>query len=301
VWVDRQGKVSARIVQGPLNYPRHPRISPDGKRLVLATEPDVTGGDLWVYDLANQQPPYPLELEGFSLYPLWSPDSSRVVFGLSSGSPVQRLFWVPADGSTLEPEPLSIDPNLDQTPQSWSPDGQELIFLVKNLQGADLRVLAMEGQQKPRHLVETNYVPLVGQSGALAALSPDGDWLAYVSSVTGQLEIWIRAYPGSGAPVRISPNGGNEPVWGPNGRELFYLEGNKMMVVKIEMTPELGFQTPEILFEGNYDQFARPSYDVGPDGRFLMIQPSNSQVAPAQIHIITNWFEELNRLVPIDN
>ena len=105
----------------------------------------------------------------------------------------------------------------------------------------------------------------------------------------------MRPYPGPGAPLRISPGGGLEVVWGPEGRELFYLEGDKMMAVKIETEPSFHFQPPELLFEGDY-YHADPSYDIGPDGRFLMIKLTEEP--RGQINIVLNWFEELKRLVP---
>jgi hypothetical protein len=156
--------------------------------------------------------------------------------------------------------------------------------------------LQIEGEQEPRLVVHTEVdisAPIL--RGGLAALSPDGRWLAYVSALTGAPEIWVQAYPDSGAPIRVSPNGGFDPVWGPEGRELFYLEDDKMMAVRVEPDPEFRFQPPEVLFEGGYFLGRRPSYDVGPDGRFLMLK-DEAEAAP--LNVVLNWFEELKRLVP---
>ncbi len=112
----------------------------------------------------------------------------------------------------------------------------------------------------------------------------------------------MRPYPGPGAPIRISPNGGTEPVWGPDDREIFNLDGDKMMAVAAETKPEFRFEPPEVLFEGPYYHEVPPSYDVGPDGRFLMIQPTSAgQTETTKIVVVLNWFEELKRLVPTDN
>jgi hypothetical protein len=160
--------------------------------------------------------------------------------------------------------------------------------------------LQIEGEREPRLVVHTELdVSSIGQEGGLAALSPDGRWLAYVSVVTGAPEIWVQAYPDSGAPIRVSPNGGLDPVWGPEGRELFYLEDDKMMAVRVETDPEFRFQPPEVLFEGGYVLDRRPNYDVGPDGRFLMIKNEESEIP--QINVVLNWFEELKRLVPTND
>ena len=160
--------------------------------------------------------------------------------------------------------------------------------------------LQIEGEREPLLVVHTEVdITTSAYRGGLAALSPDGRWLAYVSAVTGAPEIWVQAYPDSGAPIRVSPNGGFDPVWGPEGRELFYLEEDKMMAVRVEPDPEFRFQPPEVLFEGGYFLDRRPNYDVGPDGRFLMIKDEEPEVG--QIIVVQNWFEELKRLVPTDN
>ncbi len=93
-----------------------------------------------------------------------------------------------------------------------------------------------------------------------------------MSNLTGRREIWVRPYSETGAPIRISPDGRLEPVWSPDSRELFYLQGNKMMAVKIDADSEFRFERPEVLFEVIYYHDYNPSYDVVPDGRFLMIK-----------------------------
>ncbi len=104
--------------------------------------------------------------------------------------------------------------------------------------------------------------------------------------------------------MRISPNGGTEPVWSRDGRELFYLEGNKMMAVAVETEPAFRFQPAEELFEGGFVTYpiAFRIYDVAPDGRFVMIHPAGPEpqeaAAAAHMVVVLNWFEELQRLVP---
>jgi len=222
-----------------------------------------------------------------------------VAFASTRNGPA-NLFWRPADGSTLEPEALLTSPT-DQVPLAWTPDGRELIFLQTHpAQQYHLMVLPIEGEREPSLVVETQYSYSRGDNGAGAALSPDGRWLAYVSGVTGSPEIWVRPYPGPGVPIRISPSGGREPVWDPGGQELFYLEGNQMMAVRVAAEPGFTSQPPQELFEGNYlHQDNRPSYDVGVDGRFLMIKAAEQEEGQQdQINVVLNWFEELKRLVP---
>ena len=147
------------------------------------------------------------------------------------------------------------------------------------------RVLARE-KGEPQAVVQTPTAE--GQVGA--ALSPDGRWLAYASNVTGLQEIWVRPYPGPGAAVRVSPNGGVEPVWARSGRELYYLEGNKLMSVAIEARSDFNFKPPTLLFESNYLRGGQPpSYDIASDGRFVMIKSASGQTAGTPITVILNW------------
>jgi Tol biopolymer transport system component len=133
------------------------------------------------------------------------------------------------------------------------------------------------------------------------ALSPDGHWLAYVSNRTGRTEIWVQSYP-EGVAIRVSNNGGYEPRWAADGKELFYLQGNAMMATKVQAGAEISFDNPVQLFAGRFLTNAQPqvsSYDVARDGRFLMIQPSGSEEPPtANIVVVQNWTEELKRRVP---
>ena len=104
-----------------------------------------------------------------------------------------------------------------------------------------------EGEREPKAVVQGK--PVEG----LSSLSSDGRWLAYVSTVTGgDLEVWVRSYPGPGTATRVSRNGGVEPVWGPGDEELYYLnlEGDKIMAVRVYTEPDFRFEAPTTLFEG---------------------------------------------------
>ena len=132
--------------------------------------------------------------------------------------------------------------------------------------------------------------------------SPNGNWVAYVSDESGRQEIYVRPYPGPGGKWLVSTDGGTEPVWNPNGRELFYRSGTRMMAVDI--TTERGFAQgkPAELFRGDYVPIAAAAtnYDVSRDGqRFLMVQRSaREHVTLMQIVVVLNWQEELKQRVP---
>jgi Tol biopolymer transport system component len=144
-----------------------------------------------------------------------------------------------------------------------------------------------------------------------AIFSPDGKWVVYVSNKSGQNDVFARPYPGPGSEITISVGGGQEPVWAPSGRELFYRNDGKMMAVKIDETGTgLTVGAPTRLFDDPY----RPDmggtaggmadYDISPDGkRFVMVEePKPTVSATAEIvrlQVVLNWFEELKARVPV--
>jgi len=290
VWVDRTGEVVERAVSERVNAPRDPRLSPDGQHLLLVTGA-VANGDLWSYDLSGR-PPIPLAQLDDVRFPVWSPDGREVAFGWRQGGARLAIYGLPADGSVLTPRRLTTD-DLDRAPKSWSAAG-ELIVLVNRVTNIDIDAVDSAGTGESRRIVSTEFFE------GDAALSPDGQWLAYVSNRTGRGEIWVQAYP-DGVAMRVSTNGGYEPRWSTDGRELYYLQGNAMLAVAVETEPEFSFAAPQELFTGPYLRDQSPlvaSYDVAPDGRFLMIQPGlGTDTAPTGIVVVENWTEELKQRV----
>ena len=132
-----------------------------------------------------------------------------------------------------------------------------------------------------------------------AEFSPDGAHVAYASDVSGRSEIYVRAYPGPGSVLQISNEGGEHPRWARDGSELFFVSGNGLMAVAIQLKPELHAGRPELLFEGAYDfenLGAIGNYDVFPDGeRFVLMKSSMSSVEARTFHVVVNWPEVLLR------
>jgi len=212
------------------------------------------------------------------------------------------IFWQLADGSGGL-ERLTRINGETSVPFSWSPDGQLLAFVfVAPPTAPDISVLRLSDRKAQRFLqTETT-----GTFDDAPQFSPDGRWLAYASDESGRREIYVQPYPGPGGKWQISTDGGNEPLWNRNGRELFYRINDKMMAVDISTQPGFAAGKPRQLFVGPYLKnaagYARPNYDVSLDGqRFLMVKPiEQEQVAPAQIIVVLNWTEELKRLVPVE-
>ena len=126
--------------------------------------------------------------------------------------------------------------------------------------------------------------------------------MAYTSDESGQYEVYVRPYPSASAKYQISTAGGEEPVWSPNGQELFYRNGQKWMVLPITLRSEFNAGRPRVLFEGSYINTPGPSYDISPDGkRFLMLRPPGDAAPDLQLNVVLGWFEELKRLVDKPN
>ena len=124
--------------------------------------------------------------------------------------------------------------------------------------------------------------------------SPSGSWIAFTSDSSGQYEIYAKPYAREGGIVRISTEGGVSPKWAANGMELFYRNGNKILVVEIQGEQELRLGLPKVLFESDDDIIF---FDVSPDGQQFALIRQDVAIS-TQIHVTRNWFEELKRLVP---
>jgi Tol biopolymer transport system component len=284
-----------------------PRLSPDGRRVAVAVAEQES--QIWLYDLSRETLTR-LTFEGnTNTNPSWTPDGKRIAFESNKEGPL-NIFRQLADGSGgLERLTTS---EYNNVPMSWSQGGQVLAFFENNpTTGLDIWVLRMgdpstssgpsppagSGQvRKAQPFLRTPF------NESVPRFSPDGRWLAYVSDESSRYEIYVQPYPGPGGKWQISADGGTEPAWNLNGRELFYRSGDKMMAVQVTTQPSFSVGKPRLLFQGTYltTPLTSPNYDVSPDGqRFLMLKASDqTRVAPTQINVVLNWFEELKQKVP---
>jgi len=282
VMVDRAGR--ARVLPaGPQAYIA-PRVSPDGRQIAVEVdELDLVNSDVWVYDMA-QHTRTRLTFDQSAHRPIWTPDGRRIVY--SRGQFGQGdLSWIPADGSG--PAELLLVAPEDQWAGDVTPDGRTLLF--RSGGGGPVRSIHTLSLQGPR----TAQPFLANQfDNHSPSLSPDGHWVASVSNESGRLEVYVRPFPGSGGRWQVSLDGGSEPVWAANGRELFYRNGTKMMVAAIALHPTFTVGARRELFEGNYvnDPVYR-SYDVTRDGQaFVMVR---SPKPSADFIVVLNWFDQL--------
>ncbi len=135
------------------------------------------------------------------------------------------------------------------------------------------------------------------------SLSPDGRWLAYTSSETGRLEIYVEAFPVSGARHLVSVEGGDEPVWSRDGRELFFRRAQSLFAVPVRTAEGFSAGKPVRLFDADFVTSGAAvvrdlDYDVAADGRFLVVRPSEEEKASPHLNVVLNWTSELARRVP---
>jgi eukaryotic-like serine/threonine-protein kinase len=281
VWVSRQG-LEQPMTDTPRPY-TNPRLSPDGKRVVVTS----LGGDLWIQDTAR--PTFTRltsnETAGNS-FAVWTPNGNRVVFRTRTG-----LHWIDADGSGhLHAIPAT---SVFDFPNSVSPDGDMLAFIRIGDTSADIYALSLRGEPQPHAVLQ-------GPAFEGAAMfSPDGRWLAYASDESGPFQVYVRPFPGLDHRWTVSTERGVQPRWNRNGKELFYRNGNKMMVVDVSTSPELVLSSPRLLFEQRYafgGSLTTPNYDVSRDGqRFVMVKEESGS---GRLSVVLNWSEELNAKVP---
>jgi hypothetical protein len=284
VWRDRQG----RKLGGFPDAGAVAMISPDGKQLV--GERGARGGDTWVLEFARGVATRLTFGPPGNFNPIWSPDGRYIAYD-KIGVGIYRKLATGAGSEELLVPSKSL-----ALPKSWSPDGQFVVYAQINpVTGADLLAVPINGDRKPFPVVQTNATEDQGQ------FSPDGHWLAYTSNESGQSEIYVIPFPpsqGSGKWL-VSRGGGVQPRWRRNGKELFYISPDSMMMsVEVNTGPIFQSGTPHPLFQTEIvDTGIRTgplSWDLAPDGnRFLIITPNSSDTS--SLTVALNWRAEITK------
>jgi serine/threonine-protein kinase len=297
-WIDRGGREEPLGV--PIHTYSHLALSPDGARVALSSADQER--NLWIWSLTNKSLTRLTFGLGQDTSPVWTPDSRQIIFQSNPTGPF-RLYSVAADGTGM-PARL-LDTSANQGVSSVTPDGAELIFDEDTTDtGVDVRAVMLNAPHRVRTLIKE---PLNDRNGIV---SPDGRWMAYQSSQSGPYQIYVRPYPAvENGRWQVSTNGGVQPLWSRDGKELFFLSSDlSLMAVRVESgnswtagTSTRLFADPGLSFTaGNFGGTGR-TYDVSPDGRrFLVLKLAAS--APSDVStrlvVVQNWTEELKRLVP---
>ena len=269
---------------------RWPRISPDGQRLAVEIGASE-GHDIWILDLERDTSSR-LTVGGQSGSPVWSPDGEWVAFR-SNRSGTFSVFRRRADFSG-EAE-LLLEDEEDLYLHDWSRDGW-LLYTTRDDGTWDIWAQTLDGSEEPRPVVQSGFLDVD------PSFSPDGRWVVYRSDASGTVEIYVTPFPDSGRRYQISPAGGRDPVWSPQGDQIFYTsEGRTWLAVDVTAEPEFRAGPPRELFEAeDYVRIPGRDYDVARDGQGFVVVVGTSSDAAQEMHVVVNWFEELKERVPIE-
>lgn len=305
---DRKGGVH-RLGLPPRQYVA-PRISRDGRYLAVGTD-EGAEAHVWIYGLSGTSAARRLTVGGMNRLPVWSADGGKVAFQSNVEGDL-GIFWQRADGSGVAERLTRPEPGSSHEPESWSPDGERLLFRVMKPRDVTLWTLSLKDKRvEPfgdvRSLNEPN-----------AAFSPDGRWVAYFANESGKPSLSVQPFPATGARFAIASQAtegleqgwAHHPVWSPDGTELLYTPfQDRLLARSISTRSGFEFGEPRQIPIGPLflEQPAFPrSFDMMPDGRILGLidvtapgQPSPGPSMRPQLHITVNWLEELKRVVPV--
>ncbi|HET9862217.1 MAG TPA: hypothetical protein VFP37_02135, partial [Steroidobacteraceae bacterium] len=267
-----------------------PRLSPDGERIAYQRVDWLRGNpDLWVDDLRRGTHTRVTTDKAPDIQPVWSPDGAQLVY--SSGAPPGRagphaLRIAAADGTGVA---RSIPcPTADYCePSDWSRDGKRLLVTTLGETDANVWLVELGGAQPVASALLDTAHPERD-----ARFSPDGRWIAYVSEEAGRSEVSVRQLAGVPRRLVVSPDGGDQPVWRRDGRELFYVD------------PQGRLRSATVSWRGGAPAFGLPAllpvppvgfghwntqYDVSADGRQIFVLRFNDDPAPREIGIVVGW------------
>jgi serine/threonine-protein kinase len=298
VWVDREGRSKEIGVQAD-NY-WGPRLSPDGRRLAINVV-DNNGSSIWVVDPARGNRRRLPSDTSSQFTPLWTSDGSQLVYGANPNG-VLGFYRKAADGTGKEEHLVTVENVNWLNATSWTPEQKTLLFdMIHPDQTSGIGEVSLDGTPSWRPLIDADGVNEWG-----AALSPNGQWIAYSSNANGTDQVHVARYPGLGD--REVVVGGTEPWWAPDGRTLYYLSPpTDVSMVTIDSGPPFAPGIPRRVLTFPYLRdgwLRRPAYDVTLDGRFVMVADqavAEIDATPAPRLILgLNWIEELERRVPVN-
>src|SRR4051812_1815486 len=285
-WFDRSGKKLAAV--GEPGWFNNLRLSPDSSKVAVdSTDADGQNVDVWIHDSntgARRRFTFTNALDQTAI---WSPDGKKIAYSTNEG-----LGWGDyvknSDGSG-EPQAIAKFEGVLASTWDWSPDGQTILMRKLN------QLLALT-------LNDHALKPLIEAKWTInnARFSPNGHWIAFASNETGKMEIYVVPYPLTSGKWQVSNGGGKEPVWGRDGKELFFISpAGKLMATPVTTTDHFDAGTPVALFEthrrqpiSSQDVF---SYDVSKDGQRFLIADKSDKVDATPLSVYQNWTRELEK------
>jgi len=264
-----------------------PRLSPSGD--AVAAELLAEGDDIWVFDLKRQVKEIVSSPKGEDETPAWSPDGQRVAW--ATGADNERVIIERRADGSADPKELWHGQSHVHVLQ-YTPDGRSILFETES-PNAGIWILPLDGSEPAgRPLIDTP------ANEALARVSPNGQWIAYVSDVTGAEQIYVEPFPGRGPRIPVGP--GAEPVWARDGRRLYYRASGAFWAVDVSAGNTFTPGAPVRLFD---DLFAtkgnrHTGYDVAGDGRLMVVGNTESERQVGALKIIQNWLTEVEKRAP---
>jgi Tol biopolymer transport system component len=282
VWRDREGH-ELQTQGAPAEYASF-SLSPSGDRVLVEVRDEATANrDIWIHELQRGVTSRFTFAPGDDANSVWSPDGSRVAF-MSDRNGTPDLFVKDATGAG-DPQPLLADERTIMA-CDWSRDGNHLAFMkLESENGWDIWAMPMDGSGEAFPVVQSQFFD------ARPSFSPDGRWIAYQSDESGRAEIYVRPFPGPGGKWQVSPNGGEEPHWSADGREIFYLDAAQNIVaVPVETGGGFRAGVPDELFDARlFPSLQRNRFVASGDGQsFLTLSPMESQSNPPTT-VVLNW------------
>lgn len=281
VWLDRTGK-NLKIAGEPASYGTF-NLSPDGKQIAF-DRTDLGNEDLWLMEWERGVSTRFTFNPTSDFGPVWSPDGLRIAFN-SNRTGSESIFEKKSSGTA--DETLLLDLPNNEHVKDWSSDGRYIAFTSNT----DLHVLPLFGDRKPLRIVQSP------SQQDEPRFSPDGKWLAYNSNESGTWQVYVVSFPGADQKRQISVNGGVQPRWRRDVKELYYLDlDGKMIAVDITTGSRIEPGIPRVLFDTNSAPTPNNAeYAVTPDGqRFLVRQPV-AETAPTPITVVVNWTASLKK------
>jgi Tol biopolymer transport system component len=279
-WFDRSGHELAAI-DTPVPVPLvDPLLSPDQKQCLVASGNLAHG--VWLVDLSRG---VSTRIVADGMRPLWSPDGSQVAFSADRGG-LNSFFTKATNGS--DKESLRLSTGYTKALNDWSPDGRYILYtrIVPDSKN-ELWILPLFGDQKPRPYLQGPFNEMQGQ------ISPDGHWVAYSSDESGIWEAYLQSFPEPGGKRILSVEGGMEPHWRKDGKELFYLARDRnLMAVSIDLSSQPKIERPHVLFRAPVPPLSRilsNQFAVSTDGQRFLFGPMESTSKEEQLTVLSSW------------
>jgi serine/threonine protein kinase/Tol biopolymer transport system component len=291
-WFDRSGKRLSTI-GAPARY-ANPRISPDGRKVAVDIDDSESNTDIWLINLENGvRSRFTFDVAAATdETPIWSPDGAKVLWISQRNGGIDFYVKGTAGSGSEEPIPRSSITQLD-LPTDWSRDGHFLLYTAPRSDWTlQMRILSMSGERESRPFAHSQSSEREGQ------FSPDGHWVAYTSNESARSQIYVVPFPGPGGKYQLSTEGGQQPRWKRDGKELFFLSPDKkLMAASVKAGAPFESGQPTVLFQTRAREPLSAeeifTYDVSQDGQRFLINVNLEQSNPPPVSIVLNWTTEL--------